>query len=104
MRLPREAYVRAVVTVPARTGDVEMIAGVEMRDVAEFEAIKSEAQSLMLAAWIDIASENMTEAGLAERVESGIKRTWPDRAYFIETCVGGERDGWCQIFRPWERP
>jgi hypothetical protein len=104
VRPPREAYVRSTLTVPVRGGDIEMIVGVEMRDVVEFTFLKNSSQTLMFGAWLDIDSGNMTEVRLAEAVEAAIKQRWPDRAYFIEVCAGGERDGWVQIFQPWEKP
>lgn len=88
-------------------GMTELIAGVQMKDIAEFSALKLRAVEIMEAVvnsrpchqW-----HEWTVAELAELVEAGIKAEWPERAYFLEVCCGGERDGWVQIFQPYDKP
>jgi len=104
VRPPREAYVRATVEIPCALGPVEMISGVEMRNGDVFGVIKKESHWLMQQAWLNIDSGNMTEDVLAAEIERRIVEKWPDRAYFIEVCVGNERDGWVQLWQAPEKP
>jgi hypothetical protein len=108
---------------------VEVIVGIEMRDGEAYYHLHREAKNVAhlginnagelawggyrpgsefaatpIAELATLEYREIDAATLAHLVEVQITKRWPDRAYFIEVCVGGERDGWVQIFQPWERP
>ncbi len=101
MKPPREAYVRATVELAG----VEVITGVELRPDDSFDELLSLSKLVSLGAYeaarADGRSSNVTR--LACYVENALIARFPDRAYFIEVCGGTERDGWVQIFQPWEK-
>jgi len=98
VRPPVERYVRAV----CEHGDIEMIAGIELRDGDDFVDVKDMAKRLLKGAWLSIRGtvDMGRPTKLAALAEEFIVRTWPDRYWFLEVCVCGERDGWIQIFAP----
>lgn len=110
-RAPREAYVRAVVEIPSvmlgiDTLPVEVITGVEMRNASEYAALLRTSRQLIHQAIYEGTrraelSANFGPGHLAELVELCLLGRWPDRAYFIEVCIGGDKDGWVQIYQPW---
>lgn len=90
----REAYVRAVVKV----GDIEVIAGLELRPDDNYRALRGAVRVLIFRV-INNYHAMMNDPAMAGDVETMLAAKWPDRAYFIE--VSSEPDeGWVQIFDP----
>jgi hypothetical protein len=96
VRPAREAYVRGICTWQ----ELEIIAGVELRDGDHFASMRNNIRRVVGFALSE--SPVVEEKALAECLEVILRERWPDRAYFIE--VGNDREGFIQIFQPFGVP
>lgn len=95
---PREAYVRAV-----WKSDRCEIAGLEIRQGDDLDAIRGRLRGMMIESWAQL-EELRTSAQdyqLAEEVEMRVRLAWPLRAYFLEVGIDADREGWVQVYQPW---
>jgi hypothetical protein len=98
-RPPREIYIR--VSRPRNQGG-HVDVGLEWRPTDEERDIR-----YLVREWLreeDDAHPSDCGVSAAHRIERRIRETWPDRAYFIESWLGSEDDGWIQIFQPFGIP
>jgi hypothetical protein len=96
MKSPVERYCRCVV----ETNGIELILGTELRNPAEYFILLSTSQMLLRDVVESLSGSHAVTnpALLAEAVEAEVVRQWPHRLFFLEVCLGGDRDGWVQVY------
>lgn len=98
VRPPVESYARAVLVTDA---GLELIAGIEMRDPAEFMDLLAQSRAMMREAITSLDGSHtvVSPPVIAWAVRARIEAQWPDRYWFLE--VGSLADqGWTQVFSP----
>lgn len=102
MKPATERYVRSVV----ESNGIELVLGIAYTDAAEYFNLLSVSKQLLRAAVDSLSGSHAVTnpALLAEAVETEVVKQWPGRAWFVEVCSESDRDGWIQIFQPWEKP